>query len=58
MINRVREVEYHTSDRKSRGEVKATFYESLIELFNKTDYFDNEEKKNAFTMFFDKIKDP
>ena len=46
MINRVREVEYHTS------------YESLVELFNKTDYFDSEKKKNAFTMFFDKIKDP
>jgi len=57
MVNRVREVEYHTSIKKSRGELKATFYDSLVELFNETDYFDSEEKQEAFTLFFKKIKD-
>ncbi|MCL2410481.1 MAG: phospholipase D-like domain-containing protein [Treponema sp.] len=57
MINRVREVEYHTDQKKTRGEIKTTFYDSLIDLFNETDYFDSDEKKEAFTLFLEKIKD-
>ena len=57
IINRVREVDYHTSEKHTRGELKATFYDSLIDLFNETDYFDSEEKQDAFRLFFDKIKD-
>ncbi|WP_461257622.1 phospholipase D-like domain-containing protein, partial [Treponema sp. R80B11-R83G3] len=30
MVNRVREVEYHTDIKKTRGELKATFYDSLV----------------------------
>jgi hypothetical protein len=50
MINRVREVEYHTTLKKTRGEIKSTFYDSLVDLFNETDYFDSNEKKEAFTI--------
>jgi len=57
MVNRVREVEYHTAIKKTRGELKSTFYDSLVDLFNETDYFDSDEKKEAFTLFFNKIKD-
>ncbi|GMO37681.1 MAG: helicase-related protein [Termitinemataceae bacterium] len=57
MINRVREVDYHTSEKQTRGELKATFYESLIDLFNETDYFDSEKSQKAFTLFIEKIKD-
>ena len=57
IINRVREVDYHTSEKQTKGELKATFYDSLIDLFNETDYFDSEEKQEAFRLFFDKIKD-
>jgi hypothetical protein len=57
MVNRVREVDYHTSAKKTRGELKATLYDSLIDLFNETDYFDSEEKQEAFKLFFNKIKD-
>jgi len=38
MINRVREVEYHTNQKKTRGEIKATFYDSLVDLFNETEF--------------------
>nr|AGS53306.1 superfamily II DNA/RNA helicase [uncultured bacterium contig00013] len=57
MVNRVREVEYHTAINKTRGALKATFNESLVDLFNETDYFDSEEKQEAFRLFFNKIKD-
>jgi hypothetical protein len=57
IINRVREVDCHTSEKQTRGELKATFYDSLVELFNETDYFDSEEKQAAFRLFFEKIKD-
>ena len=57
MINRVREVDYHTESKKTRGELKATFYDSLIELFNETDYFDSKEKQEAFKLYLEKIKD-
>jgi superfamily II DNA or RNA helicase len=57
MINHVREVDYHTSAKKTRGELKASFNESLVDLFNETDYFDSAEKQEAFTFFLNKIKD-
>ena len=57
MLNRVREVEYHTSMKQSKGQLKATFYDSLVDLFNETDHFDSQEKQEAFRLFFNKIKD-
>jgi dsDNA-binding SOS-regulon protein len=57
MVNRVREVEYHTTIKKSKREIKATFNDSLVDLFNETDYFDSDEKQEAFALFFSKIKD-
>jgi len=57
IINRVREVDYHTSEKQTKGEIKATFYDSLVDLFNETDYFDSEEKQKAFRLFLGKIKD-
>jgi hypothetical protein len=57
MINRIREVDYHTEELRTRGEIKAMFYNSLKDLFNETDYFDNSEKQAAFTLFLTKIKD-
>ncbi|MFP3040312.1 phospholipase D-like domain-containing protein [Treponema primitia] len=57
MINRVREVDYHTTEKQTRGALKATFYESLADLFNETDYFDSEKAQEAFTLFLTKIKE-
>lgn len=56
IINRVREVDYHTAKNKSRGQIKNDYYSSLVDLFNETDYFDNKEKAEAFRIFFEKIK--
>lgn len=57
MINRVREVDYHTYLIKSRGQIKDGYFSSLVELFNESDYFDNTEKEEAFKVFYEKIKD-
>ncbi|GMO52240.1 MAG: helicase-related protein [Termitinemataceae bacterium] len=57
MLNHVREVDYHAAKEGSRGELKATFYESLKTVFNETDYFDNDKKQEAFRLFYGKIKD-
>lgn len=56
IINRVREVDYHTAQNKSRGQIRNDYYTSLVDLFNETDYFDNSEKAEAFRIFFEKIK--
>lgn len=57
VINRVREVDYHTSLRMTRAEIKQNYFDSLADLYNETDYFDTEEKAEAFKAFFEKIKD-
>jgi hypothetical protein len=56
MINRVREVDCHTREKQTRGELKTAYYDSLVDLFNETDYFDSEKKQEAFTVFLEKIK--
>ncbi len=57
MINRIREVDYHTYLNKSRGQIKDGYFSSLVELFNESDYFDSTEKEEAFKVFYEKIKD-
>lgn len=57
MINRIREVDYHTYLNKSRGQIKDGYFSSLVELFNESDYFDSTDKQEAFKVFYDKIKD-
>lgn len=57
MINRIREVDYHSAMNLSRAEVKQNYYASLVDLYNETDYFDSREKEEAFKVFYEKIKD-
>jgi ERCC4-related helicase len=57
MINRVREVDYHSNIHRTRAEIKQGYYDSLVELFNETDYFDSRQQEEAFKVFFEKIKD-
>jgi superfamily II DNA or RNA helicase len=57
MMNHVREVEYRTEIKRTRGEIKATYYDSLNDLFNDTEYFDSDKKKEAFSLFYNKIKE-
>jgi ERCC4-related helicase len=57
MINRIREVDYHSTLNLTRAEVKQNYYSSLVELFNETDYFDSQQQEEAFKVFYEKIKD-
>ncbi len=57
MINRIREVDYHSTMNFTRAEVKQNYFASLVDLFNETDYFDNREQEEAFKIFYEKIKD-
>ncbi len=56
MINRIREVDYHSTMNFTRAEVKQNYFASLVELFNETDYFDCKEQEEAFKVFYEKIK--
>lgn len=56
MINRIREVDYHSTLNLTRAEVKQNYYSSLVELFNETDYFDSQQQEEAFKIFYEKIK--
>lgn len=57
MINRIREVDYHSTMNFTRAEVKQNYFASLVDLFNETDYFDSREQEEAFKIFYEKIKD-
>lgn len=57
MINRIREVDYHSTLNNTRAEIRQSYYDSLVELFNETDYFDSQQQENAFKIFYEKIKD-
>lgn len=57
MINRIREVDYHSMMNLTRAEVKQNYFASLVDLFNETDYFDSKEQEEAFKVFYEKIKD-
>lgn len=57
IFNKIKEFEVINGLNKSRGEVRQRFNRSLIEIFNDTDFFDSEEKQEAFKIFLSKIKD-
>jgi HKD family nuclease len=49
----------HTTETKitSRSGAKDDYIENFSQIFNDTDYFDNELSQKAFEIFLDKIKD-
>ena len=57
MINRIREVDYHSVMNFTRAEIKQSYFASLVDLFNETDYFDSSDQEEAFKIFYEKIKD-
>lgn len=57
MINRIREVDYHSAMNLTRAEVKQNYFASFVDLFNETDYFDSDTQQKAFKVFYGKIKD-
>lgn len=57
IFNKVKQYEILAENSNSRGEIKEDFYNSLVEIFNETDFFDSEEKTEAFRVFLEKIQD-
>jgi len=56
LFNKIREFEIIDGVNLSRGDVRKKFNESLVSIFNDTDYFDSIEKQEAFKIFIEKIK--
>lgn len=56
LFNKVREYEIIDGINRSRGDVRRKFNESLITIFNDTDFFDSLTKQEAFRIFIDKIQ--
>ena len=56
ILNKIKEFEIIQEVNISRGKIKQNYFNSLVQLFNDTDYFDNGEKQEAFKLFLDKIR--
>jgi superfamily II DNA/RNA helicase len=56
-LNKVKEFEIIDGINLSRGDVRKKFNESLVSIFNDTDFFDSLPKQEAFRIFIEKIKD-
>jgi superfamily II DNA or RNA helicase len=57
IMNRVREYEQFEQKRISKKKDQDNYYTKFVKLFNNTDFFDTEEKQEAFKLFYEKIKD-
>lgn len=56
LTNKIREYEIIDGINRSRGDVRKKFNESLIAIFNDTDFFDSLPKQEAFRIFIEKIQ--
>ncbi|HHE37641.1 MAG TPA: helicase [Candidatus Cloacimonetes bacterium] len=57
MSNKIKEFTIIQEINQSRLEIKKSYFKSFVEIFNDTDYFDSEEKQEAFRIFIGKMKD-
>lgn len=57
LANRIREYQIIQEVNQARGKIRENYYKSLVEIFNDTDFFDSEEKQDAFRLFLEKMKD-
>lgn len=57
VFNKIREFEIIQDINQSRGEIRENYQKALVQLFNDTDFFDNQEKMAAFKLFLGKIRD-
>ncbi|HLG32453.1 MAG TPA: phospholipase D-like domain-containing protein [Ignavibacteriaceae bacterium] len=57
LFNKVREYEIIDGINLSRGDVRRKFNDSLVAIFNDTDFFDSLPKQEAFRIFIEKIED-
>lgn len=56
LFNKIREYEIIDAVNHSRGEIRDKFNLSLIQIFNDTDFFDSEQRQEAFRIFIEKIE--
>lgn len=56
IINGIKEVENFTTPDKSRDQVRNDLYESFVDIYNDTDFFDSEEQTDKFRLFLEKIE--
>ncbi len=56
LLNAVKEYEIIENRNISRGKIRTDYYKGLIKIFNETDFFDNKETQEAFSIFLEKIK--
>lgn len=54
--NKIKEFEIIQKVNDPRGKLRDSYYKSLVTLFNDTDFFDSEDKQEAFRLFLGKIK--
>lgn len=55
LINGIREIDNYSYSLKSRTQTRDEYYQSLVDIFNNTDFFDTERQIEAFKLFCDKI---
>ena len=55
-INKIKEFEIIDETNHSRGEIRLKFNKNFVAIFNDTDFFDSEQKQEAFRIFLEKIK--
>lgn len=55
IINGIKEVENFVSEKKSRGQIREEFYNSFVDIYNNTDFFDSEEQIEKFKLFLEKL---
>ncbi|WP_297085784.1 helicase-related protein [uncultured Draconibacterium sp.] len=56
IMNQVKEVETLVDRNLSRQETRENFNNSLVDLFNNTNFFDSRKNIEAFKLFYEKIK--
>ncbi len=56
IINGIKEVENFTTTNKSRGQLRNDFYNSFVDIYNNTDFFDSEKQMAKFRLFLEKIE--
>lgn len=58
LLQRTTEFDFFAKNsNSSRQESKNKFYASLVELFNKSDYFESDSEAEAFRIYYQKIKE-
>ena len=56
IANKIREFEVIDATSAPRGKIRDNYYNSFVELFNDTGFFDTKDKQDAFRLFLEKIK--